>query len=363
MTAKSLSLQNLQIQSRKQRNCRIEFSSNRVGTKKIAAFILLLSLSCLFLAFGGRTILANIESLSSSNSSDDLSGITNLMTAVSNRDIEAIKYYTKSITSEINKKNYGGATALHLACRNGDVEIARILLENGAEINVADNEGWTPLMRAALASNSEIVELLLNRGATTEDLNSYGETAVLHAVSSGCGDCVVSILRKMQISKVIESDVIRNQMAQAYEIANQSENLKAAKAIADFNNQILKFIPFVADTIQSADETSEDSMASKNEEETQIYELEKPIAKSHRSKKGSGLRNLAKSRTPKKYNISSETKISNAKTPSSKKSREKYLFSSGKEAYESINAGNIESLKTFIYLWGMTMSLFKAIWI
>jgi ankyrin repeat protein len=37
---------------------------------------------------------------------------------------------------------------LHMAAQNGNVAIARLLLEHGAEINPVDLKGWTPLDRA-----------------------------------------------------------------------------------------------------------------------------------------------------------------------------------------------------------------------
>ncbi len=46
-------------------------------------------------------------------------------------------------------------------CVNEDVEVARLLLEHGANVNVQDNDLWTPLHVAAACGTIEIVELLL----------------------------------------------------------------------------------------------------------------------------------------------------------------------------------------------------------
>jgi hypothetical protein len=70
-------------------------------------------------ALDGRLLWAKFVSTKSESDSES-SGITSLMTAVTNRDIESIKYLVKSASYEINKQNFGGATALHIACRNSD---------------------------------------------------------------------------------------------------------------------------------------------------------------------------------------------------------------------------------------------------
>lgn len=312
------------------------FQSAKTNSKSQNRFIAWLCylLLALLLALGGKSIWAQIEDIKDEADSD-LSGITTLMTAVTNRDIETIKYYIKSVSSEVNKKNYGGATALHLACRDGNFEIASILIDGGAEVNVADKEGWTPLMRASLAANPEIVDLLLSKGANVEDVNNYGEIAILHATSSGCGKCVVSMVRKMQIGKVIDSEEIRNQMVEAYEIARQSENTQAQEAISDFNNQLLKFTPFVTESKNktseniSAEESTKNSSQDTTEtllggdsksEQSQIYEVENP--------KGSVLRNLAKHKIPKRFKL-----LSDSKKPAASK----------KAAYRALRSNSVKS--------------------
>ena len=59
------------------------------------------------------------------------------------------------------------STLVH-ACEAGQLEVARVLLENGAE-SVGDlEEGYSPLHAACEAGNREIVELLLDHGADIE---------------------------------------------------------------------------------------------------------------------------------------------------------------------------------------------------
>jgi hemoglobin len=62
-------------------------------------------------------------------------------------------------------------TALHMAARRGNVDVAGALLACGADLEARDNAGDTPLRRALNCRKPAVVALLLSRGA---DPNSRG---------------------------------------------------------------------------------------------------------------------------------------------------------------------------------------------
>ena len=69
----------------------------------------------------------------------------------------------------------GHATPLHVASRNAHAEIARRLIEAGAEVNVKDDDGDTPLLLAARGGSAEVVGLLIEAGADVAARNRYGK--------------------------------------------------------------------------------------------------------------------------------------------------------------------------------------------
>lgn len=63
-----------------------------------------------------------------------------------------------------------GRTALSLAAFEGDKEIARLLIDNGADVNMRDEWGETPLRSASVSGNLDLVDLLLDEGANVNDV-------------------------------------------------------------------------------------------------------------------------------------------------------------------------------------------------
>lgn len=83
---------------------------------------------------------------------------------------------------------------LFVAC-NGYAEVARMLLDHGADVNAADPEsGCTPLIGAALEGHADVVELLLDHGAAIDAVTCRGDTALSWAEARG-HDEVAALLR------------------------------------------------------------------------------------------------------------------------------------------------------------------------
>jgi ankyrin repeat protein len=63
-------------------------------------------------------------------------------------------------------------SALHSAVITDNIEIAKLLLENKANVNIKDSYGNTPLWRAS-HMNPKIIKLLLDYGADYNIKNNY----------------------------------------------------------------------------------------------------------------------------------------------------------------------------------------------
>jgi ankyrin repeat protein len=88
----------------------------------------------------------------------------------------------------------GGKTALLYATRDGRLDVARLLVERGADLELADDNGVTPLLSAILnaslfrvsrtgkSEHLRVANLLLDAGANVNATDWYGETPLWAAV-------------------------------------------------------------------------------------------------------------------------------------------------------------------------------------
>jgi ankyrin repeat protein len=76
-------------------------------------------------------------------------------------------------------------TPLHQASQSGSLEVARLLIDHGADLEVQDKHGNTPLHEASMSESVEIARLLLELGAATTAQNERGLTPLHLASRSG----------------------------------------------------------------------------------------------------------------------------------------------------------------------------------
>lgn len=102
-------------------------------------------------------------------------------------------------------KGFNGYSPLHYACGSGRIQIARTLIELGADVNrrTPIDGGDTPLILAAEAGHLEIVRLLLEHGADPEIRNTYvGHTAAdmaKHEKHWEIVDCLEDWMKKREV--------------------------------------------------------------------------------------------------------------------------------------------------------------------
>ena len=100
--------------------------------------------------------------------------------------IEELKQYLKE-GEHIDVLGEYDCTPLHYACREGNLEIVKFLLENNSNLNKKNRYSTLYPIFDALASQNEkvlfpMIKLLLDSGADINSSDSFGNTLLHHAV-------------------------------------------------------------------------------------------------------------------------------------------------------------------------------------
>jgi len=102
-----------------------------------------------------------------------------LTLACRNQQIEMAKYLVEH-GATLDYRSETGWTALIEAARVGNETLVTYLLSKKASVNLGNDFGWPPLIEACRNAHYEVVEILLNNGADVKLLDCDGETALEH---------------------------------------------------------------------------------------------------------------------------------------------------------------------------------------
>lgn len=105
-------------------------------------------------------------------------------TAVVTGNLEAVQMHIAAGTDINTKDPFGGSSPLISAAVFGKPEIAKVLIDAGADINFQNNEGSTALHTAAFFCRPEIVKMLLAKNADKTLKNKYNSTAYENVAGS-----------------------------------------------------------------------------------------------------------------------------------------------------------------------------------
>jgi ankyrin repeat protein/WD40 repeat protein len=131
-------------------------------------------------------------------------GWTPLMRAINLGYVDMATALVKA-NADVNKAEKGGWTALHLtvdadtkSSERINLQLAELLLNNGAKINQQNNAGDTALSLSVRNSQQAIFEFLLNKNANVNTSDNEGYTPLLRSIRNGKVEMAKSLLEKVK---------------------------------------------------------------------------------------------------------------------------------------------------------------------
>ncbi|MEN8798139.1 MAG: ankyrin repeat domain-containing protein [Flavobacteriaceae bacterium] len=100
-----------------------------------------------------------------------------IQTAVISGNLQAVKQHIEAGTDINEKDQFSGSTPLISASTFNKPEIAKALIDSGADLTIKNNDGSTALHAAAFFCRVEIVQLLIDADADKTLRNNFGATA------------------------------------------------------------------------------------------------------------------------------------------------------------------------------------------
>ena len=108
-----------------------------------------------------------------------------LIEAARTGNIAAVEPALKRGADLDSRTNMYGDTALTLACKGGHKEVARLLLERGADVDKPAQSKRNALWMAVNYGHSDLAELLVAKGADVDYQDDAGETPLMVAARRG----------------------------------------------------------------------------------------------------------------------------------------------------------------------------------
>ncbi|KAM9723444.1 B-cell lymphoma 3 protein homolog [Menidia menidia] len=112
------------------------------------------------------------------------------------RDCLSVVLSLSPSSASLEIRNFEGLSPLHLAVRKGHQDLAKMLLDAGANINAMDiKSGQSPLIHAVESNNADMVHFLIENGCDVNSQSYSGNTALHIACGRGQVDTVRLLLK------------------------------------------------------------------------------------------------------------------------------------------------------------------------
>ena len=196
--------------------------------------------------FSAITLLTTTNSLTSHAISPK-----DLFNTIQKGNVEEVNSLIKEIKEKrpedlkkfVNSINENGDNPLSFAAKKNQTEIARILLENGADVNAGSpNHGTTPIMYAVMGKNDTLFKMLLEKGADITISDKLGHNLFMFATNYSNNTAINFILQKakdiykdkpVELKKFINSRDDNNGKSTSLMLAAASGSLSAVNAVLE----------------------------------------------------------------------------------------------------------------------------------
>ena len=81
---------------------------------------------------------------------------------LSSGDLPALRQLLQDNVVDVNWYNVDGQTALHQGCRDGNLELVKLLVQFGANVRLTNRDGWSPLHLATYHGHRDVVMYLID---------------------------------------------------------------------------------------------------------------------------------------------------------------------------------------------------------
>jgi ankyrin repeat protein len=105
-------------------------------------------------------------------------GVSGILVAIQSESPKSALILARHPQTQLNVMNKQGESPLMLAAINNQLDLARILIQRGADVN---KPGWTPLHYAATRGHREMMRLLLENEAYIDSESANGTTPLMMA--------------------------------------------------------------------------------------------------------------------------------------------------------------------------------------
>ena len=164
---------------------------------------------------------SDVELPATQNEKENYCKYTSLMNAAQKGDAQQVEKLLNipGKRAEINTQNSDKMTALNIAALDGYTDVARLLINAGADLEIESRGGQTPLLWATQYNHSELAKLLISFKANVNAHNEFWITPLMYAVQAGNLEIVKMLLEAgadMHARKYVNSS---RHPATAYEMA------------------------------------------------------------------------------------------------------------------------------------------------